>query len=98
MLRVRFEITGYYVCDSCESSVAHEEQYVHSLVANDGKFVKNQFALRHFRRDKVTGSYFHPLSSPNDSSSENDDEMINVEPPNDDNDEGGTKSDDSSRS
>jgi len=51
-LCIRTHSSSYYSCQTCESSIAHEEQCVHSLVANKGKHIKNQFALRHFRREK----------------------------------------------
>ena len=36
------------------------------MVANKGKFVKDQFSRRHFRRDKVTGSYLNSFSTSSD--------------------------------
>ena len=53
----RLDTSSYFVCDTCESSISHEEQCVHSLVAKDGKFIKEQFSIRHFRRDKVSCCY-----------------------------------------
>ena len=48
------DTSSYFVCDTCESSIAHKEQCVHSLVTNNRKFIKEKFSVRHFRRDKVT--------------------------------------------
>ena len=53
----RIDTSSYFSCDTCDSLIAHEEQFIHSLVVNEGKFIKEQFSVRHFRRDKVTGSY-----------------------------------------
>ena len=53
----KLDTSSYFLCDTWESSIAHEEQCVHSLVANNGKFIKEQFSIRHFRRDKVSCSY-----------------------------------------
>ena len=38
-------------------TIAHEEQCVHSIVANDMLYIKEQFDLRHFRRDYVSPDY-----------------------------------------
>jgi len=46
-----------FTCKTCEVTIAHEEQCVHSIVANDMMYVKEQFDPRHFRRDYVTSDY-----------------------------------------
>lgn len=46
-----------FACPGCPVSTAYEAQCVHSLKANDGAFIMDQFALRHMRRDVVSGSY-----------------------------------------
>ena len=46
-------------------------------------FIKDQFASRYFRRDKITGSYYHPSSLSCKLSSENDNEVNEVQPQND---------------
>ena len=43
-----------------------------SLVANDGIFIKEQFSIRHFRRDRVMGLYLDDAYSTNESSTNND--------------------------
>ena len=46
-----------FTCKTCEVTIAHEEQCVHSIVANDMLYIKEQFDLRHFRRDYVSSDY-----------------------------------------
>ena len=53
----RNNINEYFTCLTCESSIAREEQCVHSLNANDFVFIPEQFASYHFRRKLVSGSY-----------------------------------------
>ena len=50
-------INDYFTCLTCESSIAREEQCVHSLNTNDFVFISEQFATHHFRRKLVSGSY-----------------------------------------
>ena len=53
----RKDVNGYFTCNTCASSIACEEQCVHSIVANEKVFVPDQFARHHFRRQFVSGSY-----------------------------------------
>ena len=53
----RKDVNGYFTCNTCSSSIAREEQCVHSIVANEKVFVPDQFARHHFRRQFVSGSY-----------------------------------------
>jgi len=46
-----------YICGTCEISCAFEMQCVHSILANDNKFIKCQFDKRHFQREKVGNSF-----------------------------------------
>ena len=74
----RTTIEDYYRCYSCESSIAKEEQCVHSIVANENKFLPDQFATYHFRRKYVSGSYvsFDPTER-DDNNDISDDDSIN---------------------
>ena len=69
----RDNINDYFTCLTCESSIAREEQCVHSLNANDFVFIPEQFATHHFRRKLVSGSYIS--MDPNDE--ENHEECLN---------------------
>ena len=46
-----------FTCKTCEVTIAYEEQCVHSIVANEMLSIKEQFDLRHFRRNKVSLEY-----------------------------------------
>ena len=46
-----------FTCKACEVTIAYDEQCAHSIVANDMKYVKDQFDLRHFRRDCISSEY-----------------------------------------
>lgn len=46
-----------FTCKTCEVTVAYEEQCVHSIVANDMMYVKEQFDLRHYKRDHIASEY-----------------------------------------
>ena len=48
---VRNELSGHFICQSCEGSIAYEEQCEHSLMCNDEMFIASHFDKRHFRRD-----------------------------------------------
>ena len=37
--------------------IAYEEQCVHSIVANDMLYIKEQFDLRHYRREHILSEY-----------------------------------------
>ena len=50
-------INEYFICLTCESSIAREEQCVHSVNTNDFVFIPEQFASYYFRRKLVSGSY-----------------------------------------
>ena len=65
--RYQDNINEYFTCQTCESSIAREEQCVHSLTANDFVFIPEQFATYHFRRKLVSGSYVS--MNPNESGS-----------------------------
>ena len=60
-------INDYFTCLTCESSIAREEQCVHSLNVNDFVFIPEQFATHHFMRKLVSGSYIS--MDPNDNKS-----------------------------
>ena len=53
----RDSINDYFTCLTCESSIAREEQCVHSLNANNFVFITEHFSNHHFRRKFVSGSY-----------------------------------------
>ena len=40
-----------FTCKTCEVTIADEEQCVHSIVANDMLYIKEQFDLQYYRRD-----------------------------------------------
>ena len=46
-----------FSCSGCEIFHSHEMQCIHSVIANNGAFVKEQFAIRHMWRERVMGSY-----------------------------------------
>ena len=80
----RENINEYFTGLTCESSIAREEQCVHSINANDFVFIPEQFASYHFRRKLVSGSYIS--MDPNESGSDmnhndtnSDDESVETE-------------------
>ena len=46
-----------FTCKTCEVTIAHEEQCVHSIVANDMMYIKEQFDERHYKREFVSSQY-----------------------------------------
>lgn len=48
---------GHFSCQSCEGSIAFQEQCEHSLMSNDEIFIESHFENRHLRRDVCHGSY-----------------------------------------
>ena len=46
-----------FTCKTCEITIAYEEQCVHSVVANDMKYINEQFDFRHYRRVFVSSDY-----------------------------------------
>ena len=46
-----------FTCKTCEITIAYEEQCVHSIVANDMLYIKEQFDPRHFRRERISSEY-----------------------------------------
>jgi len=46
-----------FTCKTCEVTIAHEQQCVHSIVANDMLYIKEQFDKRHYRRDRISSEY-----------------------------------------
>ena len=67
-----------------------------TIVLTEGKFLKNQFSIRYFRRDQVVGLYNHPLSPSSDVTDEVDDETNDVQSTENDED-GNDTTDDSSQ-
>ncbi len=67
----RDNISDFFTCLSCESTIAREEQCVHSLSANDFVFIPEQFASRHFRRKFVSGSYISMEHNENEPTTDN---------------------------
>ena len=69
----------YFKCCSCESSIAREEQWVQSIIANDKAFVPEQFAKYHFRRKFVEGSYISLDPKDNDNNNDNEIDIIDID-------------------
>ena len=46
-----------FICKTCEVAIAYNEQCVHSIVANDMMYIKEQFYFRHYRRDYISSEY-----------------------------------------
>ena len=53
--RHRSGSNGQFICQSCEGSIAFEEQCEHSLTCNDEVFLISHFDNRHLRRDACQG-------------------------------------------
>ena len=74
----RNNINDFFTCLTCESSIAREEQCVHSIIANDFVFIPSQFATHHFCRKFVSGSFIsmdpneYDIKNNNDNKSEDD--------------------------
>ena len=46
-----------FTCKTCEVTIAYEEQCVHSIVANDMLYIKEQFDQQHYRRERISSEY-----------------------------------------
>ena len=46
-----------FTCKTCEVTIAHKEQSVHSIVTNDMMYIKEQFDQRQYRREFVSSQY-----------------------------------------
>ena len=44
-------------CKTCEVTISYKEQCVHSIVANDMMYIKEQFDFRHYLRDYISSEY-----------------------------------------
>ena len=75
----RVTIVDDFKCCSCESSIAREEQCVHSIVANEKRFIPEQFATYHFQRKYISGSYisFNPTECDDNNEPMSDDDSEN---------------------
>ena len=67
---IRNDTNHPFSCPGCEISVANKMQCIYSVIANNGTFVKEQFAIRHMWRGQVMGSYIEM-----DDASNTDDEI-----------------------
>ena len=68
-----------FKCYSCESSIAREEQCVHSIVANKKRFILEQFATYQFQRKYISGLYvsFNPTECDDNNEPMSDDDSEN---------------------
>ena len=62
----RKSVNHPFTCKTCEVTIAYEEQCVHSIVANDMMYIKEQFDLRHYKREYIDSEYHKSNKKIND--------------------------------